>query len=478
MSVYNYRKYKISLQPDSKKTQGLRTGDIVRRQYFDGENLIYSLMCVLSYGKEEVVNSDTNEIVERAYFIGALLEGNVPASDEILDFARITNLFDDKRSGALYLTGSDEQSPYMDVIDGIGQNASLCYPSSLATVDYADAETQYMVCGVVDADYLPSMDEQCRVVHIKRQDVVDYNFIGIQQDFYKYVENPNRVLISYKVKSSRPINCKMSLGYQDGTRIDGEETYQIGTDWQYKLHAVTIDYSGRYLRTLKLDLSAMKSDDEVWIADFNMILLSSITNFNDASKIRIGKLDGISDPVFGQLDGYGSYIQKLFASKSAHISGTLTAGDENGFAATFYAGKIHRNCFVNSIDVDFLSAVAIDTDIENPTGIGNVYRFVGAATMKAQSNEWLIAHVGKTYTISFWACTHQACQLSVSQNTKLIRTFDIPEIDVATWRRYKVTFDLQSPIQAEGLELTITQIAGANDAQIYFVAPRLSQAIP
>ena len=47
MSVYKYKKYKISLQSDSKKTQGLRTGDIVRRQYFDGKNLIYSLMCVL-----------------------------------------------------------------------------------------------------------------------------------------------------------------------------------------------------------------------------------------------------------------------------------------------------------------------------------------------------------------------------------------------------------------------------------------------
>lgn len=32
-------------------------------------------------------------------------------------------------------------------------------------------------------------------------------------------------------------------------------------------------------------------------------------------------------------------LTETFASKSAHISGTLTAGDENGFAATFYAGK-------------------------------------------------------------------------------------------------------------------------------------------
>ena len=94
MSVYKYKKYKISLQSDSKKTQGLRTGDIVRRQYFDGKNLIYSLMCVLDYGIDKTVDSNTNDIVEKQYFIGALLEGDVPKTEEILDFARITNLFD------------------------------------------------------------------------------------------------------------------------------------------------------------------------------------------------------------------------------------------------------------------------------------------------------------------------------------------------------------------------------------------------
>ena len=78
MSIYKYKKYKISLQFDSKKTQGLRTGDIVRRQYFDGKNLIYSLMCVLDYGIDKTVDSNTNDIVEKQYFIGALLEGDVP----------------------------------------------------------------------------------------------------------------------------------------------------------------------------------------------------------------------------------------------------------------------------------------------------------------------------------------------------------------------------------------------------------------
>jgi len=50
MSIPKTRKFKISLKPESAKgqpdgkggkTQGLKTGDIVRRQYFDGKNVIY-----------------------------------------------------------------------------------------------------------------------------------------------------------------------------------------------------------------------------------------------------------------------------------------------------------------------------------------------------------------------------------------------------------------------------------------------------
>lgn len=473
MAIYTFKKYKISLQHDSKKTQGLRTGDIVRRQYFDGTNLIYSLMCVLSYGKEETVDSNTNEIVERNYFIGALLEGDAPQSEQILDFARITNLFDTSRSGAMYLTGSDDQAPYMDVIDGIGRNASLSWPENIASSDYSDAESQYVVSGVVDADYLPSIEDNYRVLHLKRQDVVDYNFVGIQQDFYKYVQNPNRVLVSYKIKASRELSCKMSLGYQDGTRIDGEESYNLTTDWQYKLHAITIDYSGRYLRTLKLDLSTMKANDEVWIADFNIILLSSIANFGDASKMRVGKLTGISDPVFGQLDGYGSYMQKLFASKSAHISGTLTAGDENGFASTFYAGRIHRNTFLNSLDVDFATSVLIDKTLDNPTGMGNVYKFNNSVTMNAQTNAWLLRNIGKRYTLSFWAYTEAGGQISILQNNKVVGTLQVAEGLSLSWHRHKITFELQGPQKSEGLTISLVPSLSTSGAYVYFVAPQL-----
>lgn len=118
MSLYTCPKFKIRIDPSSKKTQGLRQGDIVRRQYFDYPNNIYSLMIVVETGTDIITGQD-NEEKRSPYFIGMLVEGNEPKNGEILDFVRVTNLFDADRSGALYLTASDSESPFMDVIDGM-----------------------------------------------------------------------------------------------------------------------------------------------------------------------------------------------------------------------------------------------------------------------------------------------------------------------------------------------------------------------
>ena len=92
MSVFRYPTYKIRIAPDSQKTQGLQAGDIIRRQYAERERTVYSLMCVTETGTELVGDKDA------PYFIGALLDGDEPQGGELLDFVRITNLFDTART--------------------------------------------------------------------------------------------------------------------------------------------------------------------------------------------------------------------------------------------------------------------------------------------------------------------------------------------------------------------------------------------
>lgn len=519
MAVADYKKYKVSLNPDSNKTQGLRTGDIVRRQYFDGQNIIYSLMCVLDYGETEITvqepiqsengqyavdennNIQTVDVTKKQpWFIGALLEGDEPKSGEILDFVRVTNLFDTDRSGALYLTASDDDAPFMDVIDGIGRNCSLSWPENLAVPDpnLADAKTQYCITGNPKAkEYICYEDGRNRICHLTQ----GISSLGLKQTFYEYINEhksinqiavKNQVVISYWVKTKNApqsgTEISIKLGYADNSRTDGTIREAITEDWEYKFHVITVENSGRHLRALTMDFTSLLEDQEIFIADFNVILLSSLANYGEASQIRVGRLSGIVDPVFGKLDGYGSYLQKLFASSSAHISGTLTAGDENGFAATFYAGKIHKNAFLNSLEVHILNgvqAVNLSTEgILNPTGIGQVYGTDKAITVLAQTADWLSgaidtkSKIGKLYCFSFWAYTTTACQLSICQDSKVVGTINIGIAESRGWHRHHVVVEIQEPEYDDlifSIKTAFEKIEGEESIpnKFYFTAPQL-----
>ena len=483
MAVFNYQKYKISLAPNSCKTQGLRAGDIVRRQYYDNQlqkevekdsegNIIgekytgqrvgniYNLMCVLETGVDLIdqyledgtlvtdVNGNPLQ-VQQQWFIGALLDGvdTPPKSDEILDFVRITNLFDTDRSGALYLTASDAESPFMDVIDGIGRDSSLCWPEDISTGEAPDCETQYNVKGDLLCKYTPTLNLNNRVLSVTRTSG-SAPFSGLQQDFYKYVSNPNMVLVSYKANASENLALKVSLGYTDGIHSDTNTPIEVelnAGEWKYCLHAITVDWSGRHLRTLTIDMSELNVGANLQISDFNIILLSSLTGYDQATKSRFGNLEGVVDPVFGKLSGFGGYLQKLFASRCAHISGTLTAGDENGFGSSFYAGKIHKNVLVNSLGLDTLEGVVFDNSKTNPTGIGNTIKIQTSTTIVAQSNQWLLERIGKTYTFSFWVYTETPCVLELSQNDTSIGALYVNVMQTHQWVRLYKTFELSAP---------------------------------
>lgn len=464
MSVYNYKKYKISQKSDSQKIQGVKVGDVVRRQYINSGNTIYSLMVVTEIGQDA---SGSN------YFIGALLDGVAPSSQQLLEFVRITNLFDTNRSGAMYLTSSDNNAPYMDVIDGIAYNQSLCYPESISiNTNTSDSTSQYVIdgSGFVTASYIKSDAGVNRICKLVKNSSSTSGSVGLVQKFSSYIANPNRVIISYKLKASRNLSATVSLGYVDDTKTDGSYQVNLTTDWQYGIGVITVDYSGRYLRNIKLNINDgnLAEGDTIYIAEFNAILLSSISVYNESSKTRIGKINGINDPVFGNLKGYGGYLQKLYASKSAHISGTLTAGDENGFGATFYAGKIHKNAFINSLACNFLnSSSIIKTDIPNPTGVGNVVSVSSQSSIKCQLNSWIKNHVGEQYTLSFWIYASSSGTITISQNSKIIGSIQVEETDVMVWKRVGITYYL-----LDETDVDLIFSLSHDITTLYFVAPQ------
>ena len=97
MAIVDLKKFKISSVADAKSRNTLKAGDIVRRQYFDGQDSIYTVMYVESVGEDKVVENGESKV--SSYFIGLLLYGDEPKSGEILDFVRVTSLSDPHRSG-------------------------------------------------------------------------------------------------------------------------------------------------------------------------------------------------------------------------------------------------------------------------------------------------------------------------------------------------------------------------------------------
>ena len=450
MAKYDYSRFKIRIAPDSKKRQGLHMGDVVRRQYMDGARTLYSLMVVLSTGEDQVLLPDGKQ-ASSPFFIGALIEGDEPHEGELLDFVRLTSLTDERRSGALYLTASDGESPYMDVIDGMGTERSLCRPSSLAGFGCRDSEAWTY-------RYTPSEGGAERTIRLTRTAASATTEAGLQIPFTVPVGHPQRLVISFRIRASKALeSVPLHFGYADGTETDGSDTVDVTTAWQYRLSLITVDFPAEYLRVLTFDLAAYLSvGDWCEISDLNVCLLEHLSSFTDASKIRVGRITGVSDPLFGMLQGYGAYFQRLYATRDVNVAGTLTAGDEAGFGSTFYVGRIHKNCFVNSLEPAFYPAASVVTE-PSPAGIGVCHRITADnVRIDCQSEAWTEAHAGQLYCFSFWIRREIATTLRVQYGTTLPQDLTIGR----EWTRLHIVLTIEH-IPGSGMNITLTGAAGS-----------------
>ncbi|BBL00366.1 hypothetical protein A3BBH6_06020 [Alistipes onderdonkii subsp. vulgaris] len=450
MAKVDYPIYKIRTDPHSKKVQGLKAGDVVRREYCDAPRTVYSLMVVLDTGTETVGETEV------PYFTGALVEGDEPRADELLDFARITNLFDTERSGALYLTAADAEAPYMDVIDGLARDFALLWPETGGGYPESPDGSRYARQGAeyLDESYADSEEGVSRIYRLTRTAYEGTDAFGLKITLEQTVESSHRLLLSFKVRASAPLqDIPVTFGYTGGTQLDYADTVSAGTEWTYFLAVFTADYPSIYRRALSIDLTASLSEGQWFeIAELNLVRLEDIASFGRATKGRVGRIRGVVDPVFGRLDGYGAYFRNLYASGDVHIAGTLTAADERGFASTFYVGRIHRNCVLNSLQPQFIpKATWIASGA--PTGIGGYCRVSsGTAILEIQSEEWSKAHDGQWYCFSFWARTGSPHKLTVGHGRR-------PSVSVALtaqWQRFYYTFRVQR-IQGSKMAITFTK---------------------
>jgi hypothetical protein len=89
---------------------------------------------------------------------------------------------------------------------------------------------------------------------------------GLKQTLERTVEHPQRPVISYKIRASKEMK---NLGYTNQEETDGADTVNAGTEWQYRLHLVTVDYPPQYSRSFE-------AEEERSSLFFRMNILSKI----------------------------------------------------------------------------------------------------------------------------------------------------------------------------------------------------------
>ena len=409
MSLLTYKKFKIIISGDSPKENGLQYGDIVIRKYLENSTSYYSILYVTEVGTTPVTIN--GEAKTEKWFIGALLYGDEPATDQPLDFTRMTSLSNPDRMGAIYLTSVDTDAPYIDIIDRIGREGALNFPRYVGIYgQYDKFAYAYNTPEYFSGSYIDESSDKRRVFRLTKNStampVGTSALIAMKTLNGSYADQ--KVVVSYKYRSSGNFSIPVSVSDSNGNYSLMSETISSTTTWKSALSLFSVSniHTDSYF---KFDISSVTTSEAyVEISDFTIIPLNSLVSWQNQTKSRIGKLSGVSDNVFGELKDYGAYLQRLYASKDVNISGTLTAGDKNGFGSTFYAGKIHKNVVLNSMNHDWGTGASVTTEQINPTGIGDVFLL---SDMSSAGNNhrftyndqtWYQANIGKQYVFSAW----------------------------------------------------------------------------
>jgi len=391
MALITSDRFKIAIGPDSNKVQGLHVGDVVLRKYYNNTTQFYSLLIV-----DEIGTNPT----EGDFFIGKLIDGMEPGATgtELLDFVRVTSVMDTDRMGALYMTGSESNAPFLDVVDNLGRDASVFWPEGKdENVGYFMPDNAYA------SSYYNSTDRHFYI--IKTSATPDSNSIQVKMKLEDKLSVGTKYLISYKYLCTTPASITSRISNSDSSQPSAMWTDDYINEWKYKAEVFECTYVGADTHFI-LSTGTAGVGSRLSISDFNIIPVDSLINRKSDLKSRIGKLYGVNDNVFGEIQGYGGYFKRLYATQDVNIAGTLTAGDANGFGNTFMAGRIRKNLLANSETVlgAGVRAVGAVINTKAPTKLtDNATRYtISTGTSSPQITTTAEIQAGKTYTFSVW----------------------------------------------------------------------------
>lgn len=301
------------IDADSSMDPTLKSGDIVRCQKFEENNIKYYDAIVTSHFKSksyilqkvasvfdtytEVSYNDTGEVQSITETDNSILynktnqsynpetgeyENNYPTAEKIADVAadddivQIGNIYNTQRQNAIYITSTDDQSPYIDIMSGLNR-----------------------------PDYSVLYDQPAYKkikVFIKQKGNIFVQ--GEAYDYYYQKENP--IAINFNQKPS----------YISGNTKEFPLVYvEVNSD---------LEVTNIYINDGEVNNIPSDTSEGYFITNYQTqySIKDSGIRRNKITKVRLGNLDGIYNEIFGnkQPYGYGLYGENVFLTGEFYLN--------------------------------------------------------------------------------------------------------------------------------------------------------------
>lgn len=333
------------IDADSDMNPTLKSGDIIRCQKFEENNIKYYDAIVTAHFKSksyilqkaasvfdtytEVTYSDTGEVESRTEIDNSTLynkteqsyntetgeyQSNYPTTEKVADVAaeddivQMGNIYNTQRQNAIYITSTDDQGPYIDIMSGLNRP------------DYS-------------VIYDQPIYKQVKVFIKQKGDI----FVqGEPYNYYYQRENPGAINFNQK------------------------PAYITGNTKKYPLVYITVDsdlnVTGTYINDGETNNIPSSTSSGYFITNYptqysiteNKVVGTKIT------KVRLGNLDGIYNETFGnkQPYGFGMYGENVFLTGEFYLN--------NGQSVVDFS-KDYIDLQVNGIEGQ-LSQIKLDQD--------------------------------------------------------------------------------------------------------------------
>lgn len=396
------------IDSDSDMNPTLKSGDIIRCQKFEDNNIKYYDAIVTSQFKSksyilqkassifdtytEVNYSDTGEVESRTEVDNSTLynkteytynpetgeyENNYPTTERIADVAaqddliQMGNIYNTQRQNAIYITSTDDQGPYIDIMSGLNRP------------DYSVIYDQPVYKKIK--------------VFVKQKGNIFVQ--GEPYDYYYQKENPQAVNFNQKPTYISGNTKKYPLVYitvdeklnTTGTYINDGETNNIPED----------TLQGYFITNYPTQYS---------IKEENSVTGTKIT------KVRLGNLDGIYNPVFKtkQPYGFGLYGENVFLTGEFYLNNGKSVVEFTLDEVNIIQGELDKQWTAiqqNSKDI-LLQANKIEDINGSITTMSSEIK-VNADNIAAQTSR--IDSINNTITNSGWITSADSIRIFTEQ---------------------------------------------------------------